>query len=114
MLRLSFTSTEIDQLHQERTTHPHPRVRQRMEVLYLKALEYPHQEICHITRISPTTLRSYLKQYQAGGIEALKELNFYQPESELTAHEVTIRCAFEEKPPQSLKEAVARIHHRAC
>lgn len=109
MIQLQFTPEDIDQLHQERTTHPHPRVRQMMEVLYLKALGLPHQEICRITRIRPTTLRRYLRLYKDGGIEALKQLDFYRPSSELAAHEATIRQAFTEKPPATVKEAVVRI-----
>jgi len=31
------------------------------------------------TGIYPNTLRSYLKDYQTGGIDKLKEINFYQP-----------------------------------
>ena len=61
MIQLQFTLKDIDQLYRERTTHPHPRVRQMMEVLYLKALGLPHQEICRITRIQPTTLRDFIK-----------------------------------------------------
>ncbi len=109
MIQLQFTQKEIDQLHHERTTHPHPRVRQMMEVLYLKALGLPHQEICRITRISATTLRRYLRLYHQGGIEALKQLNFYQPMSELAAHEEDIRREFTERPPATVKEAAARI-----
>lgn len=109
MIQIDFTQAEIDQLYEQRIAHPHPRVRQMMEVLYLKALKLPHQEIYRITRISPKTLRRYLHRYQQGGIEALKQLNFYQPQSELLAHETTIRQAFEEKPPATVKEARAKI-----
>lgn len=109
MIEIQFTQAEIDQLYHERTKHPHPRVRQRMEVLYLKALNLPHEEICRITRIAPKTLRGYLQSYQNGGIEALKQLNFYQPQSDLMAHEAAIRHAFAEKPPQTVKEARCRI-----
>jgi transposase len=109
MIQIEFTQAEIDQLYEQRTTHPHPRVRQRMEVLYLKALKLPHQEIYRITRISPKTLRRYLQLYHQGGIEALKRLNFYQPQSKLQAYETIIRQAFEEKPPTTVKEACAKI-----
>src|SRR5688500_3191226 len=78
MIKLKFTAEIIDQLHQERTQHPHQRVRQRMETVYLKALGLSHQEIGRIVRISQTTLREYLQLYQQGGVAALKELNFNQ------------------------------------
>jgi transposase len=109
MMQMEFSQAEIDQLYQERMNHPHPRVRQMMEVLYLKALKVTHQEICRITRISAKTLRRYLQLYQEGGIEALKQLNFYQPQSQLQAHEGRIRQAFEAKPPATVKEARAKI-----
>lgn len=109
MIQIAFTLAEIDQLYEARTNHPHPRVRQMTEVLYLKALNVPHEEICRITRISPKTLRRYLGLYQEGGIEALKQLNFYQPQSQLEAYEAAIRQAFAEKPPATVKEAGAKI-----
>ena len=34
MIQIVFTPAEIDQLYEARTNHPHPRVRQMMEVLY--------------------------------------------------------------------------------
>jgi transposase len=109
MIQIQFSKTETDQLYEQKMNHPHPRVRQVMEVLYLKALGLPHQEICRITRISAKTLRGHLLRYQKGGIEALKQLNFYQPQSELMAYEAQIRQAFTEKPPATVKEARARI-----
>lgn len=109
MIALKFTPEIIDQLHHERTRHPHPRVRQRMEAVYLKALGLPHQEIGRIVRISQTTLREYFQMYQEGGIEALKELNFHQPQSELDDHQDALRQEFDQRPPATIGEAVDRI-----
>lgn len=109
MIKLKFTREIIDQLHRERTQHPHSRVRQRMETVYLKALGFSHQEIGRIVRISQTTLREYLLLYQQGGIEALKEVNFNQPKSDLDDHEEQLRQEFEKNPPANLAEAVTRI-----
>ena len=109
MIRIEFSTDEIEQLHHERRYHPHPRVRQRMEALYLKALGYPHQEIGEILQISQKALRGYLRMYQDGGIEALKSMNFYQPQSEMVEHREVLKAAFEERPPKSINEAVQRI-----
>lgn len=109
MIKLKFTPEAIDQLHNERTQHPHARVRQRMETVYLKALGLSHQEIGRIVRISQTTLREYLLLYERGGIEALKELNFNQPKSELDDYQDELRHEFEQKPAATLAEAVDRI-----
>jgi len=109
MIQIEFTEEEIEQLHHERLRHPHPRVRQRCEVVYLKALEFSHKEIGRIMRLSQPTVRSYLKMYQEGGLEKLKELNFYQPTSELNAHREEIKAEFEAHPPATANEAAERI-----
>lgn len=109
MIKIEFNAEEIEQLHYERRYHPHPRVRQRMETLYLKALGYPHQEIGRIVGIGQGALRRYLRMYQAGGIEGLKELNFYRPESELNEHREQLKAEFEARPAKSINEAVQRI-----
>jgi len=62
-----------------------------------------------IAKISKGSLCSYLKDYQEGGIEKLKELNFRKPESELDKHTKTIEEYFEKHPPASIKEAMAKI-----
>jgi hypothetical protein len=54
-----------------------------MEVLWLKSQKIPHQKICQLAGISPNTLLTYLRDYEEGGIEKLKEINFYRPKSEL-------------------------------
>lgn len=68
MIKIDFSTDEIEQLHYERRYHTHPRVRQRTEALYLKALGYQHQEIGSIMQINKKTLRSYLRMYQEGGL----------------------------------------------
>jgi transposase len=80
-----------------------------MEAVYLKAIGYPHQEIGHIVGIGQKALRSYLRMYQAGGIEALKALNFYRPKSELDEHHKELKAEFEARPAKSINEAVQRI-----
>lgn len=109
MIKIKFSTEEIEQLHDERRYHRHPRVRQRMETLYLKALGYQHQEIGRIMQINQQTLRNYLRMYQEGGIETLKSLNFYQPVSELQAHREVLKEAFKARPPKNINEAVERI-----
>jgi transposase len=109
MIELEFSSEVVKQLHYERRYHPHPRVRQRLEAVYLKAIGYQHQEIGRIVGIGQKALRSYLRMYQAGGIEALKALNFYGPKSELDEHREQLKVKFEIRPAKSINEAVQRI-----
>jgi transposase len=109
MIKIEFSPEEVKRLHFERRYHPHSRVRQRMEAVYLKAIGYQHQEIERIVSISQKTLRGYLRMYQAGGIEALQELNFYRPQSELADYREQLEAEFEARPAKSINEAVQRI-----
>lgn len=80
-----------------------------MEALWLKSQGIAHRDISRLTGISSTTLTSYLRAYQDGGIEALKTLNFRRPESDLKAHQATLEASFREHPPASIKQAMATI-----
>lgn len=109
MLRIEFTSAQIKALHYERFHHPHPRVRLKMEVLWLKSQGLSHKEIVRLTCIGHTTLRCYLKEYMSGEIEKLKQLNFHRPQSELVIHQEKIKSYFKDFPPTTIKEAAAKI-----
>jgi len=111
MLQITFTTQEREELHNLRFTHPHPHVQKKMEVLYLKSLErkLPHELIAEIANISQNTMLSYFRDYQAGGIEKLKEIKFYRPQSKLVEYKQTIEKYFKKNPPASLSEASAKI-----
>lgn len=109
MLTIDFTPQDIDALHHERFHHPHPRVQLKMEAVYLKSQGLPHQEICRLTRVTENTLRAYLRQYQEGGIERLKQTEWDGPSSELSAHREALEEHFRHNPPRSTAQAAADI-----
>ena len=109
MIRIEINEADLKALQREKKSHPDPRVRRRMETLHLKGLGYSHQEIGRIVGISQKTLRSYLRLYQAGGLEALQRRHFYQPQSALASHRATLEAEFKAKPAQSMKEAADRV-----
>jgi len=94
MLRITFTEAERQALHYERFHHPHPRVQQKMEALWLKSHKLPHAQIAALVQITEETLRHYLRDYQAGGIEKLKEMNWTGPQSALTTRQDTLKNFF--------------------
>ena len=110
MIVIDFTQKDIEALDYLRYHHPHPKVQRKMEALWLKSQGLPHQEIARLTGISKNTLRAYLRQYQTGGIEALKHLNYHPPQSELVDHKQTIEDYFLKHPPATIKEAQAKIY----
>lgn len=109
MIAIEFTEAHKQSLHYERFYHPHPRVQKKMEALWLKSQGLPHREITKLTGISANTLRTYLKEYQFGGIEKLKQVNFYRPESDLVHHVQTLEDYFRLSPPTSINEAIVAI-----
>jgi transposase len=105
MIQIEFTSAEIDTLRYEKTYHRNPKVRKRMEALYLKSQKLAHQEICRHVDITRATLATYLKSYQGGGLEALRRVKQYRPRSELEDWSVELKVHFQAHPPRTLAEA---------
>lgn len=109
MSDLKFTEEDRKLLNHERFHHPHPRVQLKMEVLWLKSQNLPVKLICKLADISPNTLRTYCEQYQSGGVERLKKINFNQPKSELESHQTTIHQYLELNPPANINQAAQQI-----
>jgi transposase len=111
MSDLKFSAEDRKMLNHERSYHPHPRVQLKMEVLWLKSQNLPVKLICKLADISPNTLREYCQQYQTGGIEKLKQINFNRPKSELEQHQTTIRQYLESNPPANVNQAAQHIEN---
>lgn len=79
MITIEFSDKDRKALGYGRYQHPHAFVRQKMEVLWLKSRGFAHKDICRAADVSPSTLVNYLREYQEGGIEALKKLSFRSP-----------------------------------
>ena len=109
MITIEFGQDEIERLRRERFAHPHPRVQRKMEALLLKSDGLPHNQITRLLGVSENTFRDYLRQYQDGGIERLKEIRFRHPRSDLDEHRESLEAYFEEHPPATVNEAAAKI-----
>ncbi len=109
MIALSFTSSDVDVLREQRYAHPHPHVQRKMEALLLKRYGLPHELIADITGVCPNTLRSYFDDFLQGGINRLFEIHFYKPTSDLIPFTGTLENHFRQQPPATIKEAAARI-----
>ena len=115
----NISESDLEKLKYERFNHPHPRIQLKMEVVYLHGLKCLSDDlICKIADICDNSRRGYLKQYREGGIDRLKEINFYRPSSELKEYSGTILvlCTkyaveeyFTENPPTSISQASAII-----
>ena len=66
-------------------------------------------EILRLWGISKASFHRYLAAYATGGIEELKRIEHYRPQSELHRHRPPLEAAFPHHPPATVAEAAARI-----
>ena len=107
--QLEFTVESRKELNYERYHHPVPLVQRRMEVLWLKSHDLPHALIAQLAGLSENTIRDYFQLYSAGGLDKLKEVHFYRPESALVPHAHSLEEYFRLNPPATIKEAQSEI-----
>jgi len=104
-IQFELSSEIVEELNYQRYNHLSPLVQRRMDALRLKAHGMLHKEIAEVIGIAENTLRDYFELYQQGGLERLKEVNYYQPESELKEHIVSLEEYFQKHPPATIKQA---------
>jgi transposase len=108
-IQVELSPEILKEIHYQRYNHPAPLVQRRMEALWLKGHGLPHGQIAELVGVSENTIREYFELYQQGGLEKLKELNYYRPESKLNTHITSLETHFREHPPASIKEAQSEI-----
>jgi len=108
-MRLKFTPEVIAILNDERYSYPVPLVQRRMEALWLKSHDLPHAQIAQLVGVCDNTLRDYFQLYQDGGIDGLKTVRFYRPQSDLCNHISSLEAYFREHPPATIKKAQSDI-----
>ncbi len=109
MARLTFTEAEQQALHKERFEHPHPRVQQRLEALWLISQGIGYSEAARLAGVSEATVDRYVARYRQGGLEALRKLKWGTGTSELVDHRDSLEESFRQNPPHTVAEACQRI-----
>jgi len=105
MATIQFTDEHVEQLAYERFYHPQPRVQRKMEAVFLKAKGLRLREICDLVGVCPNTFRSWLRDFQSGGVEGLKRWDSGGSTSELAPHADAICEHFVAYPPHTITEA---------
>ena len=109
MDKMEFTTAEREALHYWRFHHPHPRVRRKMEALYLKSQGLAPEAISRLCAISKPTLYRYLHAYREGGIAKLQEVPFHRRQGQLAAYRTSIEADLRQRPSARVAEAAVRI-----
>jgi transposase len=110
MAKLTFSEADQQALHMERFEHPHPRVQQRMEALWLISQGLVYSEVARLSGVSEATVDRYVASYRNGGLDGLRNLNWGTSSvSELVEHKESLEESFRKNPPHTVAEARQRI-----
>jgi transposase len=112
MRRFTFTPEDLTAIRHERYHHPHPRVQQKMTVLWLKSRGLTHEEIARNADVSRRSVQRYLDEFAAGGLECVRHLPWQGKPNELTPHQASLEDYFLENPPCSARQAQAAIEQQ--
>lgn len=112
MRRFTFTPEVLAALRHDRYHHPHPRVQQKMEVLWLKSQGCTHEDIARLAAVSRRSVQRYLDEFADGGLERLRRLSWKGQANGLAAHQAALEDYFLEHPPRSAREAQAAIEEQ--
>ena len=112
MRRFTFTSEILAACRHDRYHHPHPRVQQKMEVLWLKSQGCTHEDIARLADVSRRSVQRYLDEFAEGGLDRLRCLPWKGKPNELAAHHASLEDHFLENPPRSAREAQAAIEQQ--
>jgi transposase len=107
--KYSFPAEVVEVIARERYHHPHPRVQERMEILWLKSQGEPNDRIAPLANVSRSTVQRTLRIYVAEGLEGVRGFDWKGQPSALTPHHATIEAEFRQRPPRSAQEAALRI-----
>lgn len=105
MRRFTFSPDVVAALRHDRYHHPHPRVQQRMEVVWLKSRGLPHAEIARLAGVSRRSVQRYLDAFAAGGLDRLRRLAWAGKPNALAPHRDSLEDYFLEHPPRSARQA---------
>jgi transposase len=112
MRRFTFTPEDLAAIRHERYHHPHPRVQQKMEVLWLKSQGLTHEDIARLAAVSRRSVQRYLDEFADGGLGRLRQLPWKGRANELTAHHASLEDYFLQNPPRSTRAAQAAIEQQ--
>src|SRR3954467_12541347 len=112
MRPITFTADDRKALAHDRYHHPDPRVRRKMEVLWLKSHGLNHDEIAAYADVSRRTVQRYLDQYHQSGLPRLRRCRRHQPQSTLVEHQDSLEEYFLKHPVRSAKQARAVIERQ--
>ena len=105
----TFSPEVLAEIRHDRYHYPHPRVQRKMAVLWLKSQGFTHADIAELADVSPRSVQRYLDEFEQGGLEQVRRLNWQGKPCELDSHQQSLEDYFIDRPPRSAREAQEAI-----
>ena len=94
MRQFTFSPEVLAAIRHDRYHHAHPRVQQKMEVVWLKSQGHTHEDIDRLAAVSRRSVQRYLDEFARGGLERLRCLSWKGKANELTAYQGSLEDYF--------------------
>lgn len=107
--RVQLTEQQQRVVNEERVSHPHLRVREKMLVLWSLHCGLTRQKAAEVAGLGRATVERYVAAFRDGGLDGLRRWEVHRPESELAAYRDLIRASFEQEPVRTIAEACDRL-----
>jgi transposase len=108
-LRVQLTEEQRSIVNEERTSHPHPRVREKMLILWMLHCGVTRQNAAEVAGVGRATVQRYVAAFRDGGLDGLRRWGVKGQVSELAASRDLIRESFATSPVFTIAEAGDRI-----
>ena len=92
MRHFDFPDDVLQEIQRDRFKHPVLLVRERMEILWLKAHGISHGKIAELSCAVRSTVQRTLDLYADGGLEAVRRVPRRVPVKALAAHSDAVGC----------------------
>src|SRR5260370_34719896 len=111
--RVRLTEEQQRVVNEEWSSHPNPRIRERMLVLWLLHKGFTRQQAAQVVGVGRATVQRYVAAFREGELDGLRQWNVNRPVSEMAAYRELIRDSFEKQPVSIVADAGARYFHLA-
>lgn len=105
MRDIRFPESVLAEIREERAKHPHPRVQQKMNILWLKAQGLAHDDIAAFADVSVRTVGRCLGEYLQGGLDLVRRIPWKGKKAALDAHAASLEEHFGTSPARSARDA---------
>lgn len=112
MRKVKFSDDEVAALNRDRFHHPHPEVRRRSMVLWLRSQGRTPQDCAQVGGVGERTVGRYVEGFDKGGLAWVRQIRRKGPLPSWASHTVSLEAEFQAAPPRTVAEASQRIEAR--